>query len=265
MTATLTTAVAPDTATLNVASSVTNDVDRAHGGSPPPAGYPFVERRQRPRFIEPVSSNAPIEREGNLQLAYRVLKRSLDIALSLALIVAFAPILFTTWLVLMVTTRGRPIFAQQRVGLCGRRFTMYKFRTMRLDAERVRHLVPNEKDGPVFKNRRDPRITRLGRMLRSTSIDELPQLFNILLGDMALVGPRPPIPQEVAKYEAWQRRRLAVKPGLTCLWQVSGRCEIGFVDWVRMDIWYVEHQSLRTDAWLMIRTPLSVLSRRGAY
>jgi lipopolysaccharide/colanic/teichoic acid biosynthesis glycosyltransferase len=112
---------------------------------------------------------------------------------------------------------------------------MWKFRTMRLDADKVQHLVQNEKDGPIFKNRRDPRITRIGRFLRSTSIDETPQLISVLLGDMSLVGPRPPIAKEVAVYQPWQRQRLAVKPGLTCLWQVSGRSEIGFEQWVRMD------------------------------
>src|SRR5207244_3713034 len=106
----------------------------------------------------------------------------------------------------------------------------------------------------------DPRITRLGRFLRSTSIDEMPQLLNVLRGEMSLVGPRPPVAKEVVRYEAWQRRRLAVKPGLTCLWQVSGRCEVGFEDWVRMDLWYLENQTLWTDAKLLVKTPLKVLS-----
>jgi len=142
---------------------------------------------------------------------------------------------------------------------------MYKFRTMVPDAEARRHEVDNEKDGPIFKNRRDRRITRVGRFLRSTSIDELPQLFGVLSGRMSLVGPRPPIGEEVADYGAWQRRRLTVKPGLTCLWQVSGRSEIGFEDWVRMDLWYVRNQDFWTDLVLLARTPWSVLSRRGAY
>jgi lipopolysaccharide/colanic/teichoic acid biosynthesis glycosyltransferase len=136
---------------------------------------------------------------------------------------------------------------------------------MRLDAEQIRHVVANEKSGPIFKNRRDPRITRIGRFLRSSSIDEMPQLFNVLLGSMSLVGPRPPIPAEVEKYKPWQRRRLAVKPGLTCLWQVSGRSEIEFEDWVRMDLWYLKNQKLTTDAQLLARTPASVVSGKGAY
>ena len=123
----------------------------------------------------------------------------------------------------------------------------------------------NEKDGPIFKNRKDPRITRIGRVLRSTSIDEMPQLFNILSGSMSLVGPRPPVAREVLQYEPWQRRRLTVQPGLTCLWQISGRSEIAFEQWVRMDLWYVANQSFWTDLKLLIRTPSSVISRRGAY
>jgi lipopolysaccharide/colanic/teichoic acid biosynthesis glycosyltransferase len=134
-----------------------------------------------------------------------------------------------------------------------------------LDADRLQHAVANEKDGPIFKNRRDPRITRIGRLLRSTSIDEMPQLFNVLSGSMSLVGPRPPVAEEVAQYKPWQRRRLAVKPGLTCLWQISGRSEIQFEHWVRMDLWYLENQSFSTDLKLLVRTPASVISRRGAY
>src|SRR5690606_3829060 len=115
--------------------------------------------------------------------------------------------------------------------------------------------VANEKDGPIFKNRQDPRITRIGRFLRRSSIDEMPQLFNVLLGHMALVGPRPPVEKEVRKYEPWQFRRLAIMPGLTCLWQVSGRSEIGFTDWVRMDLWYSRNQNAWTDATLLVKTP----------
>jgi lipopolysaccharide/colanic/teichoic acid biosynthesis glycosyltransferase len=202
---------------------------------------------------------------GNRSLFYLATKRSLDLVGAVVLLVLFAPIMLTTFVVLTVTTRGRPIFRQVRVGYCGRRFSMLKFRTMRLDAHKMQSQVRNEKDGPIFKNRRDPRITRVGRFLRSTSIDEMPQLLNILIGHMSLVGPRPPVVPEVVQYKAWQFGRLGVKPGLTCLWQISGRSEIGFEDWVRMDLWYARHQSLWTDLKLLVRTPLSVLSRRGAY
>lgn len=203
--------------------------------------------------------------QGNRTPTYLAIKRGFDILGAALLLVAFSPVLLVTFLALCVTTRGRPFFVQDRVGLCGRKFRMIKFRTMVLDATARQHLVRNEAKGPVFKNRRDPRITRLGRILRSTSIDELPQLLHVLCGQMSLVGPRPPVPAEVVKYEPWQRQRLSVKPGLTCLWQVSGRCEVGFVDWVRMDLWYVRHQGLWTDLKLLVKTPWSVISRKGAY
>jgi len=203
--------------------------------------------------------------QGNLSPKYLAAKRLIDVTGALGCLVLLGPLMVATYLLLLVTTRGRPLFRQRRIGYLGRPFTMLKFRTMRPDAEQLKHSVENEKDGPIFKNRTDPRITRLGRLLRKTSIDELPQLFNVLLGQMSLVGPRPPIADEVARYRPWQRRRLAVMPGLTCLWQVSGRSEIGFEQWVRMDIWYVRNQSLRTDCTLLLRTPLSVFSGRGAF
>jgi lipopolysaccharide/colanic/teichoic acid biosynthesis glycosyltransferase len=202
---------------------------------------------------------------GNRSPLYLVVKRILDIVGAFVLLVLASPLMFIVWAVLTITTRGNAIFRQQRVGQCGALFPMYKFRTMRLDAQRLQAQIKNEQNGPIFKNRRDPRITPLGRLLRSLSIDELPQLVNVLLGHMSLVGPRPPIVSEVAQYRAWQFGRLAVRPGLTCLWQVSGRSEIGFEDWVRMDLWYVENQNLPTDLKLLLRTPLSVLSRRGAW
>jgi lipopolysaccharide/colanic/teichoic acid biosynthesis glycosyltransferase len=189
----------------------------------------------------------------------------MDISGALVLLALLSPVMLVTFLVLLVTTRGKPLFRQVRLGWQGRPFAMYKFRTMVVDAENRRHEVHNEKSGPVFKNRRDPRITRLGRILRKTSIDEMPQLFSVLAGHMSLVGPRPPLAAEVARYEPWQRRRLAVRPGLTCLWQISGRSEIGFDDWVRMDLWYLRNQSLRTDLGLLVKTPWSVLTGRGAY
>jgi lipopolysaccharide/colanic/teichoic acid biosynthesis glycosyltransferase len=203
--------------------------------------------------------------EGNLRWNYQAAKRAMDIGGAATLLLLLSPLLIAVYAVLFVTTRGRPLIRQERVGYLGRRFGMYKFRSMRLDAEKLQHLVANEQQGPIFKNRRDPRITRIGRLLRRTSIDELPQLFNVLLGQMSLVGPRPPLAKEVVLYKPWQRRRLAVRPGLTCLWQVSGRSEIGFDQWVRLDIWYLRNQSLWTDVKLLARTPLSVVSCRGAY
>jgi lipopolysaccharide/colanic/teichoic acid biosynthesis glycosyltransferase len=206
-----------------------------------------------------------IEPAGNRQATYLAAKRLCDLAGALVLLVICSPLMLIVTLLLSLTTRGRPIFCQPRVGYCGRMFTIFKFRTMHADAHARQHCVANEMDGPVFKNRHDPRVTRIGRLLRTLSIDELPQLFNVLAGHMSLVGPRPPLLKEVLCYEPWQRRRLAVKPGLTCLWQVSGRNEVGFDDWVRMDLWYVDNQHLLTDLKLLARTPSTVLSRRGAY
>jgi len=239
----------------------------------PPAAPPRSLRRIRkaPRRVVSrievglAAGREIVRPEGNRSAWYRGVKRALDVLGAAILLLLFSPIMLTTYLVLWLTTRGRPIFRQERLGLAGRPFTMYKFRTMHPDAIRRQHLVENEQEGPVFKNRRDPRVTRIGRLLRSTSIDEMPQLVNVLLGQMSLVGPRPPLKAEVARYEPWQRRRLTVKPGLTCLWQVSGRSEIGFEQWVRMDLWYVRNQGLWTDLALLTRTPWSVLSRRGAY
>ena len=239
---------------------------------------PVVDATEHERQIRPVSDQQVslalerfrqglpiVEPLGNQSCFYLALKRAWDITGALVLIAMLSPILLTTLVVLAITTKGRPLFIQERVGYCGWRFRMIKFRTMRLDADKLQHLVQNDKDGPIFKNRVDPRVTRIGRILRKTSIDEMPQLFNVLAGSMSLVGPRPPVPKEVEKYEPWQRRRLAVKPGLTCLWQVSGRSEVGFEDWVRMDLWYVKNQNLKTDAKLLAKTPTSVVSGRGAY
>jgi lipopolysaccharide/colanic/teichoic acid biosynthesis glycosyltransferase len=201
---------------------------------------------------------------GNRTTTYLIAKRAVDLVGGLAMLVLLSPILLVTVLILTITTKGHPIFCQQRLGFCGRPFRMFKFRTMVLNAVQLQANVVNEKEGPIFKNSCDPRITRFGRILRSFSIDELPQLANVVLGQMSLVGPRPPLACEVAHYQPWQRQRLAVKPGLTCLWQVSGRSEIGFDRWVAMDLWYLENQSLTTDLSLLLRTPWSVITRRGA-
>jgi lipopolysaccharide/colanic/teichoic acid biosynthesis glycosyltransferase len=158
------------------------------------------------------------------------------------------------------------LFRQIRCGLNGRVFTLYKFRTMVADAEHRRgelqHL--NEMAGPVFKLRRDPRVTLLGRFLRRFSLDELPQLWNVLRGDMSLVGPRPPIPEEVAQYQRWQRRRLSMKPGLTCLWQISGRNDLDFDRWMQLDLEYIDSWSPTLDLKILLKTIPAVLSGKGA-
>jgi lipopolysaccharide/colanic/teichoic acid biosynthesis glycosyltransferase len=232
-----------------------------------------ARRQIRPVAPENVSlSRLAIEREkafvpadGVRSRGYLIAKRAFDILAALALLAMLAPLMTVVFAILVVTTKGKPLFFQKRLGYQGKPFWMIKFRTMIVDADKKQAAIENEKDGPIFKNRRDPRITPLGAFLRSTSLDETPQLLSVLLGQMSLVGPRPPIAKEVAEYDWWQQRRLSVKPGLTCLWQVSGRSEIGFVDWVRMDLWYVKNQSLWTDLLLLAKTPVAVLARRGAY
>jgi len=194
------------------------------------------------------------------------LKRLFDTAFSAFLLVLLSPLFALVALLVKLTTPGPVFYSQIRCGLNGRRFRLYKFRSMFKDAEKqfddVQHL--NELDGPAFKSSRDPRITSLGRHLRRLSIDEWPQLFNILKGEMSFVGPRPPVPQEVEKYERWQRRRLRMKPGLTCLWALEGRNQLDFRRWMRLDLDYIEQWSLLLDFKILCRTIPRVLSGRGA-
>jgi lipopolysaccharide/colanic/teichoic acid biosynthesis glycosyltransferase len=170
-------------------------------------------------------------------------------------------------LAIKLDSPGPIFYRQQRVGKHGRRFWMLKFRSMRQDADRLLDTLRahNEASGPLFKMRRDPRITRVGRLLRRWSLDELPQLFNVLRGDMSLVGPRPPIPAEVEEYEDWQHGRLRAVPGITGLWQVSGRSEVPFHDMVRLDLHYIRNWSLGLDLVILLRTIPAVLTSRGAY
>ena len=197
------------------------------------------------------------------QLAF---KRMLDILVSLLLLAVSAPVILIAWLTIRLTSPGSVVFKQERIGLNGRTFTLYKFRTMIADAHarrgEVNHL--NEMSGPVFKAKDDPRITPIGRVLRKFSLDEIPQLWNVLKGDMSLVGPRPPIPEEVASYRRWHRRRLSMKPGLTCLWQVSGRNSIDFDRWMELDLQYIDNWSPKLDLKILLRTIPAVLSGRGA-
>ena len=196
-----------------------------------------------------------------------LVKRSLDLLGAAVALVVLAPVLGATAVLIKATSRGPILFRQTRVGLNGRTFTLFKFRSMYRDAEARRAALAdrNEMSGPVFKIKDDPRITPVGKWIRRFSIDELPQLWNVLRGDMSLVGPRPPIPEEVRKYERWQRRRLSMKPGITCLWQVSGRNGIDFEDWMKLDLAYIDTWSLRLDAVILLRTVPVVLTARGAH
>ncbi len=192
------------------------------------------------------------------------IKNILDVFLASVALAVLSPLLLIIALLIKLTSRGAVIFKQVRCGLGGRKFVMYKFRSMILEAEEVRgqlnHL--NEMSGPVFKLRNDPRCTLLGKWLRRFSIDELPQLVNILKGDMSFVGPRPPIPEEVEHYERWQRRRLRMKPGLTCLWQVQGR-DTDFSEWMKLDLQYIDTWSLLLDFKICLKTIPIVLLGKG--
>lgn len=196
----------------------------------------------------------------------RAIKRAMDIFGSLMGLLLLSPVLLGAALAVRLSSPGPILFIQERVGLRGRTLRLLKFRSMVANAESLQqHLLAlNEQSGPVFKMRQDPRVTRVGRFMRRTSIDELPQLWNVLRGDLSLVGPRPPLASEVARYEPWQRRRLSAKPGLTCIWQVSGRSRIGFDEWMRMDLRYIDEWSLWLDIVLLLRTIPAVLLGRGA-
>ena len=177
-----------------------------------------------------------------------------DILGSIAGLLLLAPILLAIALAVALTSKGRPIFKQQRAGFGGREFQFYKFRSMSAGAEEERQQLDdiNEAAGPIFKIKDDPRITRFGRFIRRSSIDELPQLWNVLRGEMSLVGPRPPLLDEVAQYSDWERQRLSVKPGITCIWQVSGRSDLDFETWVAMDIDYIERWRPALDLELLV-------------
>jgi exopolysaccharide biosynthesis polyprenyl glycosylphosphotransferase len=194
-------------------------------------------------------------------------KRAFDVLVSAAVLVVLAPLLIALAIAIRVESRGPVFFRQRRSGLNGRTFTMLKFRSMHLDAEaRLEKLrAYNEMTGPVFKMANDPRITRVGRFIRKTSLDELPQFLNVLRGEMSVVGPRPPIPAEVRQYKRWQRRRLSMKPGITCSWQVSGRNEIGFDRWMELDLEYIDGWSLWKDVQICMKTIPAVISARGAH
>lgn len=197
-----------------------------------------------------------------------VTKRALDIIGSFIALLLLSPVFALIALLIKVEDRGPIFFAQVRVGRHGRHFRMFKFRSMRIDAEeRLKELLARNKHetGVTFKIKNDPRITRVGRVLRKFSFDEFPQFYNVLIGDMSLVGPRPPVPREVALYSLADRRRLAITPGITCIWQISGRAEIDFPGQVELDVRYIESRSLWQDIKILCKTLPAVLTGTGAY
>lgn len=231
-----------------------------------------------PQYNDFIPAIPTVETAGNLKLinvrstpdkgpVWAFVKRTMDLVGAGVGLILASPIMLITAIAVKRYDGGPVIFAQERVGKNGVHFKMYKFRSMFLDAEE--HLAElqkyNQVDGPAFKMENDPRITPVGRFIRKTSIDELPQLLNILKGDMSIVGPRPPIPREVAQYTDWDWGRLAVKPGLTCYWQVSGRSNLSFDEWMRLDLKYVEEQGFFTDIKILFKTVGVVLRGNGAY
>ncbi|MEJ2214516.1 MAG: exopolysaccharide biosynthesis polyprenyl glycosylphosphotransferase [Gammaproteobacteria bacterium] len=197
-----------------------------------------------------------------------VLKRAMDILASLMAIIMLSPVFLFTGLAIKLEDPGPSIFKQERVGRWGKTFTMFKFRSMVMDAEKLKEQLIDQNEseaGVIFKMKKDPRITRVGSFIRKYSIDELPQLFNVLNGDMSLVGPRPPVPAEVQEYSLSDRRRLDVTPGITCIWQVSGRSDIDFEGQVRLDVQYINSQSFLTDVMILLKTVPAVLLGKGAY
>ena len=203
----------------------------------------------------------------NGSLTYRFCKRALDIIVSLFGLVILSPIFLITAIAIFVDDPGPVLFFQDRDGLNGKIFKMWKFRSMYQNAPelRARMEAQNELDGPVFKMVHDPRVTKVGRFIRRTSIDELPQLINILCGEMSFVGPRPLPTYETAQLTKYQRQRLLVKPGLTCYWQVSGRSDIPFNEWMELDLKYIQEEGFGTDIKILLRTPIAVVRGRGAY
>lgn len=235
-----------------------------------------VDLAVAPSLFQVVTRRMTIETVGNVPILHidqirlrrgkAALKRSLDLVVAGTLLVLLSPVWLIAAIAIRLDTPGRVHFVQQRVGREGRTFRMLKLRTMISDAEDLRNtLVDDQTDARFFKLESDPRITRVGQRLRRWSVDEIPQLLNVVKGDMSMVGPRPPLPDEVAQYDAWHIRRLSVRPGITGVWQVSGRSEVPFHEAVRLDLFYIENWSLGTDLLLMMRTIAAVLTRRGAW
>ena len=200
-------------------------------------------------------------------MLYSIIKRLMDIVGAFIGIIILSPLLIIVAILIKIDSKGSAIFSQVRVGYKGRKFKIYKFRTMVEDAEELKKDLENKNEmtGPMFKIKNDPRITKIGKFIRKTSIDELPQLLNILRGDMSIVGPRPSLPSEVKNFDTWMLKRLEVKPGLTCYWQVSGRNNIEFDDWMKLDIKYVEERNLFIDTKLILKTTLLLLGDKNAF
>jgi exopolysaccharide biosynthesis polyprenyl glycosylphosphotransferase len=228
-------------------------------------GYPELKEL----ITEPATSivEEPSGTAAGSRRPFEFLKRVMDIVTAALILLLFLPVIPIIVLLIKLDSPGPILFRQKRVGKNGREFDFYKFRSMHVGAENViASLRPlSGVDGPVFKLKEDPRVTGTGRFLRRSSLDELPQLLNVLKGDMSIVGPRPNLPSEVSQYLPWQKRRLDVTPGITCYWQIAGRSHIGFQEWMRLDLEYIRSRSLVTDMKIMLKTIPAVIARKGAY
>lgn len=202
-----------------------------------------------------------------LSPGYAVVKRLMDFFGALLLILLLSPVFLVVMLLVKAHDRGPIFYRSTRIGLCGKPFGFWKFRTMVVNADRLLNDLQqqNEKDGPIFKMKNDPRVTPIGRTLRRLSLDELPQLFSVLMGEMSLVGPRPPLPHEVLQYRDQDLERLRVKPGITCYWQVMGRSNLSFEEWMELDRRYIREMSVWLDIELLLKTPSAVLKSSGSY
>jgi len=198
---------------------------------------------------------------------YRVWKRGFDLAFSLVCLTILLPLFLILALLVKLTSKGPVFYASTRIGRCGKPFNFLKFRTMYQDADRrlAELMDQNDKDGPIFKMKNDPRITPIGRFLRKYSLDELPQFIHVVRGEMSMVGPRPPVPREVEQYDEFARERLTIKPGMTCYWQIQGRSNLSFEEWMELDNKYIREMSFWTDVKILVKTPLAVLRGEGAY
>ncbi|MCC6687225.1 MAG: sugar transferase [Fimbriimonadaceae bacterium] len=236
----------------NLADHVNDSADQRKRGS-----FEAGERLPNCIELEPVK----------LPIGYRIAKRLTDIVLSAIWLLILSPLFLVTMLLVKLYDRGPIFYCSTRVGICGTPIPFWKFRTMVQDADKLLDSLKehNEKDGPVFKIKCDPRVTPIGRFLRRFSLDELPQLLSVLKGEMSMVGPRPPLPHEVLQYSELDLQRLRVKPGITCFWQVSGRSNLSFQEWMELDRQYVERMNFWLDVQLILRTPLAVISSSGSY
>jgi exopolysaccharide biosynthesis polyprenyl glycosylphosphotransferase len=231
------------------------------------SGYPDLKEApfHREKEISNYSSSINLDVYDNT--LYNATKRAVDLVVAVLLLILFMPVIPVVAILIKLDSKGPVIYKQKRIGKGGMEFNFYKFRSMYDKAEEtLEALKPLSKvEGPIFKLKKDPRVTPVGRFLRKSSLDELPQLLNVVKGEMSIVGPRPNLPSEVLHYQPWQNKRLEVVPGITCLWQIAGRSHIGFKEWMRLDIEYIRNRTILTDIKIMIKTIPAVIQRKGAY